>query len=575
MIKRKYKSLLSLTMAAALLLSLVPSAASAASTEEAVQPKAVAATNMQSYVDAMQPGWNLGNTLDATGADETSWGNPRVTQTLIKQVAAQGYKSIRIPVTWDTHIGAAPNYTIDPAYLSRVEEVVNWALNENLYVMINVHHDSWLWISKMETQHDTVLARYNAVWKQIADRFKNTSNKLMFESVNEPRFTDGGTKDEAKQQQMLDELNLSFHKILRASGGQNATRPLVLSTLEASPSQERMTALSNTMSKLNDSNLIATVHYYGYWPFSVNIAGYTKFNEEVQKDITTTFDNVYNTFTAKGIPVILGEYGLLGFDKNTGVIEQGEKLKFFEFLGYYMKQKKVATMLWDNGQHFNRTNYTWSDPDLFSVIKASWTGRSSNAESDLIYIKKGAAAQDKKITLNLNGNQLSSLSVGSTTLQSGTDYTLSGNILTIKASQLTKLTSSGKYGVNATILAKFSKGANWKFNVIVYDTPKLSNAQGTTSSFSIPTAFNGDQLATMEATYASGGNAGPQNWTSFKEFETAFTPVYSGNAIKLQPAFFNETQDGQVNLKFHFWSGAVINYTITKSGSTVTGTAVQ
>ncbi|ANF96686.1 cellulase family glycosylhydrolase [Paenibacillus bovis] len=575
MIKRKYKSLLSLTMAAALLLSLIPSAASAASAEEAVQPKAAAATNMQSYVDAMQPGWNLGNTFDATGADETSWGNPRVTQALIKQIAAQGYKSIRIPVTWDTHIGAAPNYTIDPAYLSRVEEVVNWALNENLYVMVNVHHDSWLWISKMETQHDTVLARYNAAWKQIADRFKNTSNKLMFESVNEPRFTDGGTKDEAKQQQLLDELNVSFHKILRASGSQNATRPLVLSTLEASPSQERMTALSNTMSKLNDANLIATVHYYGYWPFSVNIAGYTKFNEEVQKDITTTFDNVYNTFTAKGIPVILGEYGLLGFDKNTGVIEQGEKLKFFEFLGYYLKQKKIATMLWDNGQHFSRTNYTWSDPDLFNVIKASWTGRSSNADSDLIYIKKGTTVQDKKITLNLNGNQLSSLSVGSTTLQAGTDYTLSGNILTIKASQLTKLTTSGKFGVNATITAKFSKGANWKFNVIVYDTPKLSNAQGTTSAFSIPTAFNGDQLATMEATYASGGNAGPQNWTSFKEFETAFTPVYSSNTIKLQPAFFNETQDGQVNLKFHFWSGAIINYTITKSGSTVTGTAAQ
>ncbi|WP_046227934.1 cellulase family glycosylhydrolase [Paenibacillus dauci] len=575
MIKRKYKSLLSLTMAAALLLSLIPSAASAASTEEAVQPKAAAATNMQSYVDAMQPGWNLGNTLDATGADETSWGNPRVTQTLIKQIAAQGYKSIRIPVTWDTHIGAAPNYTIDPAYLSRVEEVVNWALNENLYVMINVHHDSWLWISKMETQHDTVLARYNAVWKQIADRFKNSSNKLMFESVNEPRFTDGGTTDEGKQQQMLDELNVSFHKILRASGGQNATRPLVLSTLEATPSQERMTALYNTMSKLNDSNLIATVHYYGFWPFSVNIAGYTKFNEEVQKDITTTFDNVYNTFTAKGIPVILGEYGLLGFDKNTGVIEQGEKLKFFEFLGYYLKQKKIATVLWDNGQHFSRTNYTWSDPDLFNVIKTSWTGRSSNADSDLIYIKKGTTIQDKKITLNLNGNQLSSLSVGSTTLQSGTDYTLSGNILTIKASQLTKLTTSGKFGVNATITAKFSKGANWKFNVIVYDTPKLSNAQGSTSSFSIPTAFNGDQLATMEATYASGGNAGPQNWTSFKEFETTFSPVYSGNTIKLQPAFFNETKDGQVNLKFHFWSGAIINYTITKSGSTVTGTAAQ
>ncbi|MEW4369423.1 cellulase family glycosylhydrolase [Paenibacillus kandeliae] len=573
MTKRRSKSLLSFTMAAALLVSLLPSFSYAASSEEQapVQPKA-ATVSMQSYVDAMQPGWNLGNSLDSVGADETAWGNPKVTQALIKQIAAQGYKSIRIPVTWDSHIGAAPNYTIDPTYLNRVEEVVNWALNENLYVMINVHHDSWVWISKMESQHDTVLARYNAAWKQIADRFKNTSSKLSFESVNEPRFTDGGTTDETKQQQLLDELNVSFHKIVRASGAQNATRPLVLSTLEASPTQTRMTALYNTISKLGDSNIIATVHYYGFWPFSVNIAGYTKFNNEVQQDITTTFDNVYNTFTAKGIPVILGEYGLLGFDKSTGVIEQGEKLKFFEYIGYYTKQKKIATMLWDNGQHFSRTAFTWSDPELFNMIKTSWSTRSATADSDLIHVKKGSTIQDRSINLNLNGNSFSSLSAGSTVLQKGTDYDISGNVLTIKAAQLTKLVSSGKLGTTATLTAKFNKGVDWKFKVVLYSTPTLSNAQGTTSSFSIPTQFNGDQLATMEATYASGGNAGPQNWTSYKEFETTFSPNYSGNTIKLQPAFFNETQDGVVNLKFYFWSGETVTYKITKNGSTVTGT---
>jgi len=311
--RRSSKVILSLAIVVALLAAVVPNAALAAAPSSA----------MQSYVEAMQPGWNLGNSLDAVGADETAWGNPRITKELIQNISAQGYKSIRIPVTWDSHIGAAPNYQIEAAYLNRVQEVVQWALDANLYVMINVHHDSWLWISKMESQHDQVLARYNAIWRQIADKFKNSPNKLMFESVNEPRFTDGGTTDEAKQQKMLDELNVSFFNIVRNSGGQNATRPLVLSTLEASPTQERMTALYNTMTKLNDKNLIATVHFYGFWPFSVNIAGYTKFDAETQNDITTTFDNVYNTFVAKGIPVVVGEYGLLGFDKNTGVIEQG------------------------------------------------------------------------------------------------------------------------------------------------------------------------------------------------------------------------------------------------------------
>ena len=227
MTTRFHKSVLSLTLVTALLLSLFSSMAGAASAGKPAVAPAAAKTKMQAYVEAMQPGWNLGNTLDATGADETTWGNPRVTEKLIKSIAAQGFKSIRIPVTWDQHIGAAPGYAIDKAYIDRVEEVVGWALDAKLYVMINVHHDSWLWVSHMEPKHDEVLARYNAVWTQVADRFKDHPNKLMFESINEPRFSEGGTTDEVKMSQMVDELNLSFHKIVRNSGGKNATRPLV------------------------------------------------------------------------------------------------------------------------------------------------------------------------------------------------------------------------------------------------------------------------------------------------------------------------------------------------------------
>ncbi|OKP98247.1 cellulase family glycosylhydrolase [Paenibacillus sp. P46E] len=566
----KKKSFLSLVLIAVLLLAMVTPVVSADSSEQAPHTNAATA-NLQSYVDALLPGWNLGNTLDATGADETSWGNPAVTQELIKKIAAQGYKSIRIPVTWDVHVGAAPGYTIDPAYLARVQQVVDWAIGENLYVMINLHHDSWLWISKMEQQHDQVSARYNAIWTQIANKFKNHSSKLMFESVNEPRFTDGGTTDENKALQMLDELNVSFRSIVRKSGGMNATRPLVLSTLEASPTQVRMDSLYNTIAKMNDSNLIATVHYYGFWPFSVNIAGYTKFDTDTQNDINTTFTNVYNTFTSKGIPVIVGEYGLLGFDKNTGVIEQGEKLKFFEYLAYYLKSKQITPMLWDNGQHFGRTTYQWSDPQLYNIMKTSWSNRSSTAESDLINLKKGASAKDVTVKLNLNGNTLSSIFFGSQQLLQGTDYTLSGDQLTFKAARITSLTSSGKLGVNAVLTAHFNKGADWNFNVILYDTPVLSNAQGTTSSFKIPAVFNGTTLATMEAVYSTGGNAGPQNWTPYKEFAYAFTPSYSTNEISLLPAFFNEVNNGDVILKFHFWNGEVVSYKMTKNGTSVTG----
>ncbi|MGW8444173.1 cellulase family glycosylhydrolase [Paenibacillus sp. S33] len=571
MLKRRPVSLLSLTLAITLLLSTFASVAAAAESDGQA-PQTAAASSMQSYVEAMQPGWNLGNSLDAVGADETAWGNPRITQALIQQIAAQGYKSIRIPVTWDKHMGGAPNYTVESAYMNRVEEVVRWALDANLYVMINIHHDSWTWISSMEPKHDEVLARYNALWTQIAQRFKDQPNKLMFESINEPRFSEGGTTDEAKMNQMLHELNVSFHKIVRASGGKNATRPLVLPGLDTSPAQAKINELYNTITKLNDPNLIATVHYYGFWPFSVNIAGYTTFEKDTKNDIVQTFDNVYNTFVAKGIPVIIGEYGLLGFDKNTGVIEQGEKLKFFEFLTYYMKEKKITGMLWDNGQHLNRTTYKWSDPELFNVIKSSLKGRSSNAASDLIHLKKGTSAQDTKVTLNLNGNQLKSLHTGSKQLKQDTDYTLSGDTLTLKSSLLTSLTTSGKYGENAVITAKFNKGADWNFKVVVYDTPKLSAVEGTTQAFTIPTDFRGSQLATMEAVYTNGGNAGPQDWTPYKEFGNTFAPAYDANGIKLLPEFFNSVKDGDVTLKFHFWSGDVVTYKITKSGTRVTGT---
>ncbi|WP_435921951.1 cellulase family glycosylhydrolase [Paenibacillus sp. DYY-L-2] len=572
--KKKSRSILSMAMAAVLLLSVFSSAVSAAPAQDKAKADR-GKSKIQSYVDAMQPGWNLGNTLDATGEDETSWGNPKVTKELIQNIAAQGYKSIRIPVTWGQHMGEAPDYKIESAYLDRVDEVVNWALDAKLYVMINMHHDSWQWVSHMEKNHDEVLARYNAAWTQIADRFKNHSDKLMFEAINEPRFTDGGTTDKAKQYEMLKELITSFHKIVRASGGKNAERPLVIPTRETSPAQEDLTELYNTIVELNDPNLIATVHFYGFWPFSVNIAGYYKLEKDTLNDLTTTFDNVHNTLVAKGIPVILGEYGLLGFDKNTGVIEQGEKLKFFEILMSYLNEKDITHMLWDNGQHFNRTTYQWSDPELFEIMKEGWKRRSGTAETDLIYLKKGEAVKDAKITLNLNGNQLTGLFAGSEKLQKGTDYELAGDQLTVKASTLTRLTSAGVLGQNAILTARFNKGTNWNFKVIIYDAPVLSNATGTTEAFAIPTKFNGNQLATMEAVYAGGGNAGPQDWTSYKEFGYTFAPSFATDEIKLTPEFFKEVKDGEVMLKFHFWSGEIVDYKITKKGTEVTGQVMQ
>ncbi|MBQ1074947.1 cellulase family glycosylhydrolase [Micromonospora sp. C31] len=526
------------------------------------------------YVAAMQPGWNLGNTFDAVGSDETAWGNPRVTQAQLDAVRAQGFNSIRIPVTWSNHHGPAPAYTIDPAWLNRIKEVVGWALDDGFYVMINLHHDSWQWIHEMPANRTTVLNRYNALWTQIAAAFRDASPRLHFESVNEPQFAN--SSGDAQNAQLLHELNTSFHRVVRASGGNNATRMLVLPTLHTSSEQARVDELASTFAQLGDRNLIATVHFYGYWPFSVNVAGGTRFDATAQKDLTDAFDRVRAAFVAKGIPVVIGEYGLLGFDRHTGTIQQGEKLKFFEFLGWYARTRQITTQLWDNGQHFDRVTFRWQDPELFAQLRSSWTTRSGTASSDQVYVPRTGSITARTLSVNLNGTTFQGLYQGGTALVRGADYTVSGNQLTLTAGALTRLVGNRAYGVNATLHARFSAGVPWRIDVVTYDPPVLSNATGTTTSFAVATRFRGDQLATMAARYADGRNAGPHDWTPFKEYDVAFAPDYPGNRITLTDTFFAAVDDGaRVTLTFHFWSGTTVTYHVTKSGGSVTGVAAS
>ncbi|WP_405577719.1 cellulase family glycosylhydrolase [Streptomyces sp. NBC_01092] len=538
------------------------------------KPEASAATapvpdSAMAAVAAMQPGWNLGNTLDAI-PDETSWGQPRTTKALLDKIRAQGFNSIRIPVTWSDHQGAAPNYTIDPAYLSRVRQVVDWAIDEGFYVVLDIHHDSWQWTGKMSTDHDQVLARFNTTWKQLATAFRNESAKLVFESINEPKFDNA---DNARQAELLNELNRSFHKVVRASGGNNTKRLLMLPTEVCTPDQRLMDNLATTIKSLHDPRLIATVHYYGYFPFSVNVAGSTRFDAQAQGDLDKTFKRMRDTFVARGIPVVLGEYGLLGYDHGPGAVERGEMLKYFEALGHAARSNKVTTVLWDNGSFYDRGKLQWKDAGLFRQIKSSWTTRSATASSDNVFVPKSGPVKDRTLTLNLNGAAFKALKQGATKLVSGRDYTLSGNRLTLKAAALTRLVGDRSYGVHATLQAEFSHGVPWRIQVISHAAPAQSSTTGTAGSFRIPTQFRGDLLATMKAEYADGGNAGPTTWTPLQQFNTAFAPDYAKKEIRLTPAFLDAVKDtARVKLTFHFWSGATVTYHVTKSGGTVTGT---
>ncbi|WP_055529789.1 cellulase family glycosylhydrolase [Streptomyces graminilatus] len=531
---------------------------------------ALAAAPMDT-VAAMQPSWNLGNSLDAI-PDETSWGNPPTTKALFDTIKAQGFRSVRIPVTWSGHQSASAPYTIDAAWMNRVKQVVDWAVADGLYVVLNVHHDSWQWIAGLPTDHDNVLARFKATWTQIAAKFRDSPQALLFESNNEPQFNN--TTD-AQGNQYNAELNTAFHSVVRQSGGNNATRLLVLPTLHTNAGQDFLDILAAGMKSLNDPNLVATVHYYGWYPFSVNVAGGTRFDATARQEMTDTFTRLRSTLTSKGIPVYVGEFGLLQYpDQNhPSRIEQGEALKFFEQLGHEARTAQVTTALWDPFSYLNRGTMQWRDTDLINQIKSSWTTRSGTASSDRIFLAKSSAITARTLTLNPNGGSFLGLWQGNDMLAQGRDYTVSGDQLTLTTTALTRLAGNRAYGVNATIEARYNQGVPWKIHVTTYDRPVLSNASGNTNGVTVPTQFRGDLLATMQATYADGSNAGPTGWTPYQEFNEAFSPDYPGNALLLTSKFVNSLRDNaQATLVFHFWSGATVTYRVTKSGGSVTGT---
>ncbi|MFD8982225.1 cellulase family glycosylhydrolase [Streptomyces sp. NPDC059564] len=527
--------------------------------------------NPMDAVARMQPGWNLGNTLDAI-PNEDSWGNGQTTKATFEKVAADGFRSVRIPVTWNDHQSATAPYTINATYMARVKQLVDWAQDSGLYVVLNVHHDSWQWVSKISTDHDNVVARFNTTWKQIAVAFRNEPRTLVFEGINEPQFDN--TTEEQKTK-YLNELQVSFHSIVRSSGGANTYRLLSLTTPFGSGDQAHMDQLYKTITSLNDRQLIAQVHYYGWYPFSVNIAGGTHYDDVAQKGLEDSFAAMHRTFVAKGIPLYIGEYGLLEYPNHfqPSRIERGEVLKYYEHVGYGARRYGITTALWDPFGYLNRDTLEWHDPALMNWIKSAWTTRSGTASFDKVFVPKSSPVTAKSLTLNLNGTSFRGVWQGGTKLAAGRDYTVSGNQLTFTAKALTRLVGNRAYGVNATLQARFTRGLPWNVDIVTNDVPALSDATGTTDSFAVPTQYRGNDLATMHATYADGSNAGQTSWTPYQEFNQAFSPDYPNGAIILTPAFLNALRDGDTaTLVFHFYSGSTVTYHVTKSGSSVTGT---
>lgn len=291
-------------------------------------------------------GWNLGNTFDAPGG-ETSWGNPETTFTMISKVADEGFDAVRIPVTWGRHLGDSPDFTIDGEFLDRVEEAVGYVLSTGMYCIINTHHDHWIYPA--EDVEEDVTAQLTAVWSQIAERFADYNEKLIFEVMNEPRLYDtpnewnGGT---AEARNVINRLNAAFIELIRSSGGNNGLRHLMIPTYAASSEGIAVNAVSDAFDEITkgDDKVIVSIHAYTPTNFAQDPLGTDRWLAVRQEEeINWMFGRLKEGLIDKDIPVIMGE---------TGVVNKDNLPARVEWTKYYFSKSKelgIPALWWDNG----------------------------------------------------------------------------------------------------------------------------------------------------------------------------------------------------------------------------------
>lgn len=325
----------------------------------------------EQIVEDMHIGWNLGNTLDCYDKEqtispdklETSWGNPKATKELIDAVKDAGFNSVRIPVSWNDHMNGD---TIDKEWLDRVNEVVDYVIDNDMYAIINVHHDDYTWLNPTKADEEKVKARLVKIWEQVAERFKDYDYHLVFEGMNEPRVIGsetewtGGTPEE---REVINNLFDAFVKTVRNSGGNNANRHLIITSHAASITEDAVKAVKIP----DDDKIIVSIHYYSPWDFSDPDDKSAKSAEwgtdEDKKALDKGFELLKNTFIDKGTPVIIGEFGSVN-KKNYATRA--------DYTEYYIKSAKqygITCFMWDEGikKNFgmiNRKNLTWYFPDI-------------------------------------------------------------------------------------------------------------------------------------------------------------------------------------------------------------------
>ena len=349
-----------------------------------IEPDAsgMSSTSME-IANKIKLGLNIGNTLEAIGG-ETAWGNPQITNDLIKLIKQSGFDAIRLPCSWNQYADQT-TAEIQSSWLNRVKEVVQYCVNNDMYVILNIHWDGgWLETNCTPGKQEETNAKQKAFWEQIATNLRDFDEHLLFASANEPNVSD------ATQMAVLLSYHQTFIDAVRSTGGKNAYRVLVV--------QGPMTDIATTnklMTKMpTDSipnRLIAEIHYYTPWNFTgmtkdeswgnqfyywgkgfhstTDLAHNPTWGEEAEVD--SLFKLMKNQFVDKGIPVVIGEFGAMRRDNLTGdalLLHLASRAYYFKYITKQANTNGLMPFFWDTGGLLNRRTNTVSDQQSLDAL---------------------------------------------------------------------------------------------------------------------------------------------------------------------------------------------------------------
>lgn len=419
--------------------------------------------NQSQIVEAMGPGWNLGNQLESVTdnvPEETNWGNPVITEKLIQSVKAAGFKSIRIPVSYFAKIDDDKDYTIDSKWLDRVQEVVNYCIKNDLYAVINIHGDGYNtidggWLLCNGKNQTEIKKKYKKVWKQIAERFKNYDEHLLFESMNE-EFDGSYSEPNKEYYQNINDYNQIFVDTVRKTGDNNTKRWLIIPGWNTNidytagdygfklpTDQYRDKSIDK-----EEQRIMISVHYYSPWDFCGGENGViTQWGNEADdpSKTSTTCDETYmknqlnlmkTTFADKGYPVFIGEYGSIN---KTSYDSENEYYRayFARKLCQLSRKNGCIPMYWDNGYNgvhgfglFDRTTCEVTQPVIIDAIMEGF-GQKASQNSTLMSVRLYVSDSKYWTTIQSDNTARITKKGGTYTLKLKGDKDMLSNITTI------------------------------------------------------------------------------------------------------------------------------------------------